>query len=132
MHACMQIKGSSGLLSKITFTGEDADFLTRRMQALEVIYFYHSKATSSLHLFFCLSAQNSPDRCRSTVHIGVIVSFKCMLQQCQMYSYRVKAHNYYCTSICWTLTHNTNISVVFVTCKVHICHIQHMIAKYGG
>ena len=34
----MQIKGSSGLLSKITFTGEDADFLTRRMQALEVMY----------------------------------------------------------------------------------------------
>ena len=33
----MQIKGSSGLLSKITFTGEDADFLTKRMQALEVI-----------------------------------------------------------------------------------------------
>ena len=32
----VQIKGSSGLLSKITFTGEDADFLTRRMQALEV------------------------------------------------------------------------------------------------
>ena len=31
-----QIKGTSGLLSKLTFTGEDADFLVKRQQALEV------------------------------------------------------------------------------------------------
>ena len=31
-----QIKGSSGLLSKITFTGEDSEFLVKRQQALEV------------------------------------------------------------------------------------------------
>ena len=31
-----QIKGTSGLLSKLTFTGEDAEFLLRRQQALEV------------------------------------------------------------------------------------------------
>ncbi|XP_064396570.1 sorting nexin-4-like [Halichondria panicea] len=30
------IKGSSGLLSKITFTGEDTDFLMKRQQALEL------------------------------------------------------------------------------------------------
>ena len=31
-----QIKGSGGLLSKITFTGEDTNFLLARQQALEV------------------------------------------------------------------------------------------------
>ena len=32
-----QIKGTSGLLSKLTFTGEDAEFLLKRQQALEVV-----------------------------------------------------------------------------------------------
>ena len=32
----LQIKGSSGLLNKLTLTGEDSDFLLRRQQALEV------------------------------------------------------------------------------------------------
>ncbi len=36
MLTLTQIKGSSGLLSKITFTGEDTDFLMKRQQALEV------------------------------------------------------------------------------------------------
>ena len=31
-----QIKGSGGLLNKITFTGEDVDFLHKRQRALEV------------------------------------------------------------------------------------------------
>ena len=31
-----QIKGSGGLLNKITFTGEDVDFLLKRQRALEV------------------------------------------------------------------------------------------------
>lgn len=31
-----QIKGSSGLLSKITFSADDSDFLLKRQQALEV------------------------------------------------------------------------------------------------
>ena len=34
--ACLQIKGSSGILNKITFSGEDHDFLLKRQQALEV------------------------------------------------------------------------------------------------
>ena len=50
----MQIKGSSGLLSKITFTGEDADFLTRRMQALEVMYIVGCIDTlPDLHVHVC-------------------------------------------------------------------------------
>ena len=32
----MQIKGSSGILSKLTFSGEDTEFLLRRQQGLEV------------------------------------------------------------------------------------------------
>ena len=32
----MQFRGSSGILTKITFTGEDIEFLHRRQQALEV------------------------------------------------------------------------------------------------
>lgn len=34
----LQIKGSSGLLNKITFSGEDHDFLQKRQQALEVSF----------------------------------------------------------------------------------------------
>ena len=32
-----QIKGTSGLLSKLTFTGEDDEFLLKRQHALEVV-----------------------------------------------------------------------------------------------
>ena len=32
----LQIKGTSGLLSKITFSSDDHDFLHKRQQALEV------------------------------------------------------------------------------------------------
>ena len=36
LHLCSQIKGSSGLLNRITFAGEDSEFLIKRQHALEV------------------------------------------------------------------------------------------------
>lgn len=43
-----QIKGSSGLLNRITFTGEDHDFLLKRQQALEVKFWLAALFPGSL------------------------------------------------------------------------------------